>query len=314
MLFIDAELGYPTSLGFPLRLGVEGSSAVQVKAEGNIDLRALRKLDQDVNLKLSLVPSANIEISGKITLDAQIVENGLKVSTTLFTATGGDLNVQIFKGGKGFDVKFSLPVEKQKIISATHDIVFSSREIGQGEKNHPLKFSQNNDFQVCLDQLSKFIGLTACGEMNGPNLSGDHVPILPFPLNGNSKYIVTLEREDLSEYHVRLSTYTDSKAGLELVAEALDGKGGRKVALQLEGFLAPERYIKAVLNSPIKNIVGELKLETSDRAKALIAKFQNDDKEYYAKAGVDVSGSGSKTIFKPVLEYKSPEDKGRNEA
>lgn len=203
LLFLDVELAYPTSLGFPLRLAVEGSSSVQVKAKGSIDIPALQKLDKDVEVKLSLIPSANIAVSGRFTIDTEVIENGLKVSSTVYTATGGDLKVIVYEGGRGFDVKFGLPIEKQEIISATHDIVFSSREQGQTEKNQLLKFSQNKDFSICFDQLSKFIGLTACGTMNGPNLSGDHVPILPFPFNGNSRYIVTIEKEKLKEYHFK---------------------------------------------------------------------------------------------------------------
>lgn len=98
---MEAELAYPTSLGFPLRLSVEGSSAVQVKAQGNIDLQALRKLDKNVSLKLKLIPSANIEIAGRITLDAYVVESGLKVASTVYTATGGDINVELFERGRG---------------------------------------------------------------------------------------------------------------------------------------------------------------------------------------------------------------------
>lgn len=203
MLFLDAELAYPTSLGFPLRLSVEGSSSIQIQTSGSIDVDALSKLDRPVALKLKLIPSANVEIAGRITLDAFVIENGLKVASTLYTATGGDLNIELQEKLRGFDVKFGLPVEKQTIISATHDIVFTTRELGQLEKSVPLKFVQNNDFTVCLDQLKSFIGLTACVDIIGPNLSGDHVPVLPFPLNGNAKYTVNLERDDISKYHLR---------------------------------------------------------------------------------------------------------------
>lgn len=202
VLFLDAELAYPTSLGFPLRLSVEGSSSIQIQTSGSIDLATLSKLDKTASLKLKLIPSANIEIAGRITFDAFVIENGLKVASTLYTATGGDLNVVVQEKLGGFDVKFGLPVEKQTIISATHDIVFTTRELGQLEKSVPLKFVQNNDFTVCLDQLKAFIGITGCADIVGPNLSGDHVPILPFPLNGNSRYVVTLERDDISAYHL----------------------------------------------------------------------------------------------------------------
>lgn len=102
ILFIDSEFSYPTSLGFPLRLSVEGTSSVQVKAAGKIDIRALLS-DQygNVPFKLSLIPSANIDITGSMTVDAQVVESGLKVTSSLYTSTGGDLEVVALNDGKG---------------------------------------------------------------------------------------------------------------------------------------------------------------------------------------------------------------------
>lgn len=332
LLFLDAELAYPTSLGFPLRLTVEASSAFQVQINHQFDFKALVKLDKDVLLKLKLIPSANIEVAGRITFDAFVVENGLKVASTLYTATGGDLNVKVYEQGKGFDVKFGLPVEKQTIISATHDIVFTTRELGQLEKSVPLKFVQNNDLDVCLDQLKSFIGVTACADIVGPNLSGDHVPILPFPFNGNSKYTVTLEREDISVYHLSLSvprgddgkllrsnstgessnpilSTASRKLGAELIFEALANNGDKKVSATLQGFLQPEIFIKAALDSPVKRAGAEARLINTNDEKSALARFYIDQQEYYAKAGVGVSGNQARAVYKPILEYRTPQDK-----
>lgn len=198
-MFLDAELAYPTSMGFPLRLAVEGTAAIQVFANTNIDLNP----NQISEVKINLIPSANVEIAGRMTLDAHLVENGLRVSSTMYTATGGDLRVEIFDNCNGFDVKFGLPVSEQKIASASHDIVFNTRYLGQEEKYHPLKFSQNNEFALCFDQLSPFVGVTLCGDVSGPNLAGDHVPVLPFPFSGNARYDVAVKRDDVKLYHVR---------------------------------------------------------------------------------------------------------------
>lgn len=200
LLFLDAELSYPTSAGFPLRLGVEGSANLQVKTSGSFDPHSSKKI------KFALIPSANIEVAGRLTVDTLVVESGLKVISTLHTATGGDLNVELL--GNGEDVKFSFPIDKQNILSASHDVVFHTREWGAPEVNTPLKFAQNKDFSICLDQLSPFIGLTFCGEFTGPNLQGQKVPILPFPFSGDAKLAVTIEKEDLSLYHFRDQYYT----------------------------------------------------------------------------------------------------------
>lgn len=311
VLFLDAELAYPTSLGFPLRLSVEGSSSIQVQTSGNVDLDALSKLDRTVSLKLKLIPSANIEIAGRITFDAFVLENGLKVASTLYTATGGDINVQIYENLKGVDVKFGLPIEKNTIVSATHDIVFTTRELGQLEKSVPLKFVQNNDFAVCLDQLKTFIGITACADIVGPNLSGDHVPILPFPLNGNSKYTVTLERDDISVYHLslQLPRGENGKLGFEVNFDALGKSNNKKISLGLQGYLRPEAYLKAFAEYPGKKAGAEARFISSGNERAALARFYIDNAEYYAKAGLEQSGGGARTAYKPILEYKTPSDK-----
>lgn len=311
VLFLDAELAYPTSLGFPLRLSVEGSSSIQIQTSGNIDLDALSKLDRTVLLKLKLIPSANIEIAGRITFDAFVLENGLKVASTLYTATGGDINVQIYENLKGVDVKFGLPIEKQTIVSATHDIVFTTRELGQLEKAVPLKFVQNNDFAICFDQVKAFIGVTACADIVGPNLSGDHVPILPFPLNGNSKYTVTLERDDISVYHLSLllPRGENAKLGFEVNFDALGKSNNKKISLALQGYLKPETYFKAYAEYPGKKVGVEARLVSNGNERSALARFYIDSEEYYAKIGFDKSGSASRTAYKPILEYKTPRDK-----
>lgn len=57
------------------------------------------------------------------------------------------------------------------------------------------------------------IGLTFCGEVNSPStLASNQVG---FPLNGNMKVEISIEREDVSEYHFKAalsepSTYISS--------------------------------------------------------------------------------------------------------
>lgn len=222
-LFIDSEFSYPTSLGFPLRLAVEGSSAIQLKAAGKIDLKALLN-DQveGIPFRLSLIPSANVEVSGSLTVDAQVVEAGLKVTSTLHTATGGDLEVLLLQKGKGLDVKFSLPVQKQKLISATHDIVFNVRELGKPEVNQPIKFGQNKDFSVCVDQLVPFIGLDFCADINSPPTKSSHGVVLPYPFSGNGKFSVSINREDLSHIHFKELVFSGEYSLLLRFEQSID--------------------------------------------------------------------------------------------
>lgn len=52
---------------------------------------------------------------------------------------------------------------------------------------------------MCFDQLTSIIGLTVCGEISMPStLATNHVA---FPMNGNVNMQISIEAEDLKEYH-----------------------------------------------------------------------------------------------------------------
>lgn len=208
---LDAELSYPTSLGFPLRLGVDGAANIQVKTSGNIDVRDIisQRPDNEMKLKMSIIPSASVSIVGRFTFDTPLIENGLKVASTLHTSTGGQLEVKTFNT-LGLDVKFYVPVQKQELIGLKHQIIYQSKENGV-ITNKDIKFSQNKDFHICVDHLAPFIGLEFCADVNGPNLSGKKVPILPFPLSGNAKLSIRMERGDIDTIHYRREIISTSK-------------------------------------------------------------------------------------------------------
>ncbi|XP_050302966.1 apolipophorins [Anthonomus grandis grandis] len=301
--FLDTELAYPTSLGFPLRLAVEGTATIQIKAQGSIDLRHLLNNPDKGELKIKLAPSSNIEVSGKLTLDSLVVENGLKVISTLYSSTGGDLTAS-WDQSSGFDVKFGLPVAEQKLMSANHEIVFVNKEQAGREKNLPLKFTQVKDFSICLDQLSPFIGLTFCAEVNGPNLEGQQIPILPFPLAGDAKIAVTIENDDVSEYHIRHNT---KEGHADLIFETIGKDGQKKVSLDLAAEYSPEKFIRALFSSPQKQASAEARIVMTNVERSLLLKLTNDQEEFSGKIGVAVSGTSDKTIYKPILEYRTPQ-------
>lgn len=286
---------------------MEGSAATQLKTSGQIDLKALlKKSVEDSTIVLSLIPSANIEVTGSLTLDAHLIESGLKTRSSLYTATGGDLKINIFdkpKDNSGIDIKFSLPVEKQKLISASHEVVFNSRELGHPEVDTQVKFGQNKDFSICMEQLTDFIGLTFCADINSPSANAK----LPFPLSGNGKFSVGIERDDVSEFHYRLvEYYGGSKVGTEVTLETIGKNNNKKLSLQLDAFYLPQAFVKATLVSPIKTAVLEGRVTNSDQEKSLTVKLSHDKQEYLAKLGVSVTGTPAKYVYKPLIEYKTP--------
>ncbi|KAK4878786.1 hypothetical protein RN001_011292 [Aquatica leii] len=311
-VFLDSEFSYPTSLGFALRINVEGTSSVQAKVVSKVDIRALMNNDLGSSpLKVSLIPSANIEVSGSLTVDAQVVESGLKYASTLYTATGADLEVALTKEGKVMDVRFSLPVQEQKLISATHEIVFNTRELGKSEHNQAVKFGQSKDFSVCVDQLSPMIGLTFCADINSPP-SHAHGVSLPYPLAGNAKFSVGIQRDDLSHIHYNSVYHNDAnKLGAEYTLESIGANNNKKVSLQIQAYAYPEAYIKADLISPIMPLTVEGRVTNNNQEKSVSLKVVQDKQQYLAKIGFMVSGNAQKSVYKPIIEYNGPGIKGQ---
>lgn len=83
--------------------------------------------------------SAAIELSGQLSVDAYIVESGVKVYGNIHTATGSDVSVR-FIDGLGIDVKLGLPVKKQDVVSFNSNIVTIFKEKGHLKLQAPVKF------------------------------------------------------------------------------------------------------------------------------------------------------------------------------
>ena len=54
--FLDSELNYPTSTGFPLRLSAFGSAVVDLKFGGSVDVAALFKNPRNGEVKFDVIP------------------------------------------------------------------------------------------------------------------------------------------------------------------------------------------------------------------------------------------------------------------
>lgn len=175
---MDTELAYPTSTGLPLKLDAVGSATGRFEISSSVDIRQILKAPEAAKVDLKLVPSSDVEVSLVMLVDADCLSTGLKVVTNLHSSTGGHVIFKVIENGKGFDLQWGLPIDKQEILSASNELVFFSAEKGQLEKQTPIK-SENNEYSGCFDQLSGMLGITFCGKVSLPfSLSGRFTKIL----------------------------------------------------------------------------------------------------------------------------------------
>ena len=56
MTFLNAEFSYPTSMGLPMKLSTQGSSALKLKLDGKIDIPSIMKSPKNTYFKLQIIP------------------------------------------------------------------------------------------------------------------------------------------------------------------------------------------------------------------------------------------------------------------
>ncbi|CAK1546590.1 unnamed protein product [Leptosia nina] len=322
MLFLDAELAYPTSTGLPIKLDVVGSATGRVDVSTNIDLKQIIRSPQNAKVDIKVVPSTDIEVSMVMMVDANLVNAGIKGIVNLHSSTGGHLIAKVIDNGQGFDLQFGLPIDKQEILTASNELVFFTAEIGQLEKQTPIKVdADKKEYSGCFDQLSGMLGLTLCGEFSVPfTFSGSEAQasiakfLARYPVVGPSKIRVALEKNDLRGYHIKGAFRNDAdngKYGAELLLEA---EGSQNRRTHLSGDIinnAEEKSVKLSLESPIKNLYAQLSLFTKSNEQAILAKAKMDDMQYYARAGFTASGNDRRRVWKPILEYELPDKNGK---
>ncbi|XP_001604024.1 apolipophorins [Nasonia vitripennis] len=302
--FLDAEFIYPTGLGVALNLGVTGSSVVRTKTNTKIDIPSILADPKNAAVRIALEPSASIEIVGDIIVtDGFGSQSGIRLVTTLHTATGYDLNVKVLDG-KGVDVSLGVPKRKQEIISVSSDVLFSN---GKPDKYTPIKFGKGKKRQDCFDQFTAPLGLTVCGHISYPYDNLASIQKKPFfPLSGPFKFYVTIENNDVSSYHFK-AFYNDKNPkdrSVEILLETPNSRTSRYVSLLLQAATEPDAKLKVSFDSPIKKASAEALVKRNDKEQTLTVTVKNDQTEYFARAGVETLG-GSK--YKPILEYKVPD-------
>lgn len=322
MLFLDAELAYPTSTGLPLKLDLIGSATGRLDLATNIDIRQCIRSPQDAKVDIKLVPSTDIEVTGALLVDADAIAAGLKVIVNLHSSTGSHIIAKVLENGRGFDLQVGLPIDKQEIITASNDLVYFYAEKGQMEKHTAIKMDNIvKENSGCFDQVADFLGLTICGEMTVPfTFSGPEAQasiskfLASYPLTGKTKFSVRLEKQALKGYHIKGIRRVDGNGrdGFELLFDAEGAKSGRAQLNAEYVYNQQEMGVLLSLNSPIKVISGQATFYRKPNEMTFVVKGKYDKNDIYGKVGFNIQGGGSRKVYKPVAEYQMPGEKDKH--
>lgn len=301
--FLDAELIYPTGLGFPLTLGVTGTSAVHLKTSGKVDLVAIYKNPQSSFVQIALEPSASVRIAGSLVVEGYGIESGFKVVTNLHTATATDLSVKLLEGN-GIDVNLGIPKPKQELINILSEVVISSGP--RGDNYVASKHPKGTEHSDCFDQLSSIIGFTVCGKVAFPyeNVASVQKKAL-FPLSGPASFSVYLENNDARNYHFKAyyNKENPKARSVEILFETPNSRTDRRISLLIEGAVEPNKLVRVTFDSPIKKASVEGIIKNNNQEQSLTGTIRHDNIEYFVKVGILASGNK----YRPILEYKVPD-------
>nr|XP_033202794.1 apolipophorins [Bombus vancouverensis nearcticus] len=301
--FLDSDLVYPTGLGSALSLGLTGTSALRLKTGGKLDLKAILNDPKNAEFKLLTEASVSVNIVGNMLVKAPGAESGMKIVTTLHSATSNELIASVLDG-HGIDIHYSIPEKTQEIINVESEVLLSSG--AKGNEYVAPKFAKGKEHSGCFEQLASILGITICGKVSYPYQDLGTVIQKPlFPLSGPAKFAITLNNPQINKYHFKLdlNIKDEKKRSFELLLDNESSGSNKRLALILETGVEPNRYIKAALDTPIKKASVEAVLKNTPKERTVSVTILHDQVEYYGVIGVIASGSK----YKPVLEYKVPE-------
>ena len=113
-IFLDGKIVIPTIAGLPLSLAVNGTSVLKVQTDNHFDIGNLLQTG-DASLQIKIYPTASLQISGEMSVDAVLTKTALKSLSTLHTNTFIDGQVQVEKG-QLVKAEVNVPREKMEIL------------------------------------------------------------------------------------------------------------------------------------------------------------------------------------------------------
>ncbi|XP_052775371.1 uncharacterized protein LOC128213563 isoform X2 [Mya arenaria] len=299
-MFMDSSFIVPTSTGFPLNLTVNGSATVDLKMSGKMNLKQPPSLD--INGRIQ--PSAAVDISSMMSVDAHVTRTGLKMVSTLHTSTAVAGSINVDPSGS-ISAQYDLPEDRLEIVDVQSSFFTIHRN---GERKQNMITDNRRSKNLCTpDQVTTVMGVSLCLEVAYPNatLMSDAPH---FPLTGPVSAGVYLYKDD-SHTSYKFAAKSKHDANENIVRVMFDTPGSRTDRhLELDVTLNKrDMDLSVTLTSPWKqaNMQGSLiyaKKEVGVRGKLAI-----DGKlPYSLTAGISSDVTGNTVTYTPSLEVMSP--------
>jgi hypothetical protein len=307
-VLIDGSYMIPTCIGFPLKLACNGSATVGFKLNGHASIKDMFSLNS-VDIEGTVVPSAAIEFTGTMAVDATITKAGIRLVSTLHTNMYMSGKVKI-QGGDLVDLQLNVPHEKTELLNVASQLFVLHRD-----KMVESKGIEDNveNYTLCsTDSVSSLIGMKPCIELTYVN-SSLHPSAPYFPLTGPFRFHLDVTKTDtFNAYELifrRQNEISTSKSGTSMIFnfDTPGSKVDRKLSVQYV-LDKTNSAAKANIETPFIKVTASGKMENSDTLKSLDATITLNNQELITtRVGYKRIRSGFTGRYEPffALSYRN---------
>ncbi|KAG1669608.1 Apolipophorin [Nymphon striatum] len=306
MMFLDTTYTVPTSAGLPLHLSVNGTSTINLKLGGKLDLKNIFNKEIDINGHIK--PSGAVEISAIMSVDAFYAQSGLKMVATMHSSTSLDGKIQM-KDGKVLKTVLNVPNDKIEILDVQTSMFLIHQDVEYPQKGIEEERTEMN--KCTGDLISTITGMELCGELQFPNASLKYDSPY-FPMTGPTKFSIYLKKTDLKMKSYKFdATYenTEDKKAALLSFDTPGSDVDREMTVEMS-MDKKDHKVTLRLRTPMKKLgmSGKFPLVfNKELHKKAEMTFTIDDIEKLAMiAELDIQNKADSTRYTPKIEFRTP--------
>ncbi|GFS10552.1 microsomal triglyceride transfer protein large subunit [Elysia marginata] len=302
--FMDASMIIPTAAGLPIHINVNGSAVVDVLLSGKADLRKLSSSPRSLDIDGEIRPSAAMEITGTMAVDAFVTKTGLRMRNTMHTSTSLKGRIQMERGQQ-LSIELDTPRDKMEIFDARSKFFILHNNVEQEQK---MITENRKEFELCTcAKTAEITGAVLCGQISFPNASMQSEGPY-FPLTGPSSASLVLRKTDThSGYKLLAKRVENKKMSVAQISFNTPGSKVNRVILIDMTMNYPRQSLDAQVVSPWKKAAIAGALVNKKDMKSLSGSITIDESDIYAwTSEVKVSKSKGKVQYSPMVEIRQP--------
>ncbi|GFS05085.1 apolipophorin long isoform [Elysia marginata] len=301
---MDVGMVIPSVAGLPINIEVNGSAVVDLLLKGKADVLNLAVSPRSMEIDGEVRPSAALEISGTMSVDAYFTKTGLRMRNTLHTSTSLKGRIQLERG-ELFTVEFDSPREKMEIFDASSKFFILHNNVEQEQK---MITENRKEFEWCSSEtLSDVTGAVLCGKISYPNASMQSEGPY-FPLTGPSSASLILRKTDThSGYKLLVKRIQTRQQSVAQISFNTPGSRTNRVILIDLTADRPRNSLSAQVVTPWKKMEYTGFVIDTDETKTVSGTLTVDSRDIYGlTAEVKISKSKRKIRLSPLVVIRRP--------